>query len=281
MHLNRFWSSVWTVAGFLLLLTLLQMVADQVVTLFGLLELAGPPATRWALAVSHAVVPIAAALTYVDWRWGWKADNAGLRTAPGAVFWLLPGLAGGLALAGAAFLLDGGWGSAPQFSLSQGPLLPLLMSAAIFGVEFILRGIVISRFEQDLSGRDVLVLALAAPVAWVILAALFGLGWPAPQIRAQFHGLGGLTFSVLQSLIFLQTQSVWLVAGVHIGLYLGRSVLGLAYSQGALFLVAAVPAGVLLWRELTRMRTIRPAGPRPGRRRVIYGKTIRGPWGPH
>jgi len=281
MHLNRFWSSVWTVAGFLLLITLLQMIADEIVLLFGLLEALAPSAAQWALRVSHAVVPILAALTYIDWRWGWKADNAGLRNTAAARFWLLPGLAGGLALAGVAFLLDG-WGSVPQLNLAAGPLVQAaLVSLALFGVELILRGIVISRFQQDLSDRDVLILALAVPVVWVVVAGAFGLGWPLPQIRADFAGLAGLAFSVLLSLLFLQTQSVWLVAGVHIGLYLGRSVLGLAYSQGGLFLVAAIPAAVLLWLELNRMRTIRPAGPRQGKRRVVYGKTIRGPWGPH
>ncbi|MBY6275883.1 hypothetical protein [Symbiobacterium thermophilum] len=281
MHLNRFWSSVWTVAGFLLLITLLQMIADQVVTLFGLLGSVAPSAARWAVAASHAVVPIAASLTYIDWRWGWKADNAGLRPTFAARFWFLPGLAGGLALAGLAFLL-GGWGRMPQLNLGVESLVQAaLTSAALFGVELILRGIAISRFEQDLSGRDVLLLALVTPVAWVVLTALFGLGWPAPQIRAQFGGLAGLTFSALQSLLFLQTQSVWLVAGVHIGLYLGRNVLGLDYGQAGLLLVTAVPAALLLWRELNRMRTIRPAGPRPGKRRVVYGKTVRGPWGPH
>lgn len=281
MHLNRFWSSVWTAAGFLLLITLVQMIADQVVTLFDLLTFQAPSAAQWATRVSHAVVPILAARTYIDWRWGWKADNAGLRGTPGAVFWLLPGLAGGLALAGVAFLLDG-WGRVPQLNLAAGPLLQAALTAvALFGVEFILRGVVISRFQHDLSGRDVLILALAAPVVWVVLAASFGFGWPAQPLRAQFGGLAGIAFSALLSLLFLQTRSVWLVAGVHIGLYLGRTVLGLAYTQAALFLVAAVPAGVLLWLELNRLRTVRPAGPRQGKRRTVYGKTIRGPWGPH
>lgn len=277
---NRFWSSVWTVGGFLLLITLLQMLADTIVTLFGLLDLA-PAARQWALGISHAVVPIIGALTYVNWRWGWKSDNAGLRLTPAAGFWLLPGLAGGLALAGVAFLI-GGWGRAPELNLAAAPLLrAVLMSAALFGVELALRGIAISRFQQDLSGRDVLILALAAPVVWVVLTAMFGLGWPDPAIRAHFGGLAGLAFSVLLSLLFLQTQSVWLVAGVHIGLYLGRTVLGLTYSQLGLLVVSAVPAAVLLWLELNRMRTIRPSGPGRGRRRVVYGKTVRGPWGPH
>ena len=49
----------------------------------------------------------------------------------------------------------------------------------------------------------------------------------------------------------------------------------------ALELALGLALALLLWRELNRMRTIRPAGPRPGKRRVVYGKTVRGPWGPH
>ena len=281
MPMSRFWSSVWTVVGFLLLLAFLQSLADRVVTLFDLLPMVAPGAARWALAVSHAVVPIWGALTYVDWRWGWKPDNAGMRQTAAARFWLLPGLGGGLVLAGLGFLI-GGWGRVPQPDLAPETLIQAALAAvALFGTELIFRGILSSRFAQDLTDREVLILTLAGPVVWgvfaPVLGQMFGLTIPHPAI----DGLGSLALSLLLSLLFLQTQSVWLVAGAHIGLDLGRRLLGLAYSDGALFLVAAVPAAVLLWLELDRMRRIRRPGPRGGRRRVVYGKTVRGPWGPH
>mgnify|MGYP000983950710 FL=1 len=282
MPMSRFWSSVWTVAGFLLLLSLLQGLADRVVLLFGLLPWVVPGVATWVVGVSHAVVPIWGALTYVDWRWGWKSDNAGLRTTPAAWFWLLPGLAGGLALAGVGFLVSA-WGRTPQPILAPEPLLQAALAAvALFGVELIFRGILISRFEQDLSDQEVLILALAAPVVWGLIAPLlqemFMLGTVYPAIS----GPGTLALSVLLSLLFLQTQSVWLVGGVHIGLDLGRRLLGLTYSESALFLACAVPVAVLLWMELSRTRRIRRPGPWGGsRKRVVYGKTIRGPWGMH
>lgn len=281
MPVSRFWSSVWTVVGFLLLLAFLQGLADRIVTLFDLLPLVAPSAARWAVSLSHAVVPIWGAVTYMDWRWGWKPDNAGLRQTAAARFWLLPGLAGGLALAGAGFLIAG-WGRMPQPDLAPEPLLQAALAAvALFGTELIFRGVLASRFAQDLAGKDVLLLTLAGPVVWgvfaPVLGQMFGLSIPHPGIE----GMGALAFSLLLSLLFLQTQSVWLVAGAHIGLDLGRRLLGLAYSDGALFLVSAVPAAVLLWLELERMRNIRRPGPRGGGKRVVYGKTVRGPWGPH
>ncbi|MBP2016977.1 hypothetical protein J2Z79_000351 [Symbiobacterium terraclitae] len=281
MPVSRFWSSVWTVVGFLLLLAFLQGLADRVAILFGLLPWVAPGVAQWALAVSRAVVPIWGALTYVDWRWGWKSDNAGLRQTPAARFWLLPGLAGGLALAGAGFLIAN-WGRVPQPDLAPVPLLQAALAAvALFGTELIFRGILASRFAQDLSGREALLLTLAGPVVWGVFAPVIGQMFLVDIPHPSIDGLGAVALSLLLSLLFLQTQSAWLVAGVHIGLDLGRRLLGLAFSDAALFLVSAVPAAVLFWLEYERIRRIRRPGPRGGPRRVVYGKTVRGPWGQH
>jgi len=283
--MNRFWSSFWTVAGCLFLLTLVQGLADRVVTLFRLVHYVLPAAEGGLLALSRAVVPIWAALTFIDWRWGWKPDNAGLRNTPAAGFWLLPGLAGGLAVAAVSFLLSG-FGRLPQPDLSvETAIWSAVGAVGAFATELVFRGVVISRFEQDLSGRDLLIQALVTPLAWAVAGALLlpmlGIDpYPSPEI----WGLGTAALSVLLSLLFLQTQSVWLVGGVRVGLGLGASLLGLTYGDTALLLVAGVPAAVLLWMELDRMRRIHrpgPRGPRGGRKRVVYGKTVRGPWGPH
>lgn len=279
---SRLWSAFWTVAGCLFLLSALQFLVNQVFTLFGLVESAAPTAGVWLLRLSHAIVPIWAALAFVDWRWGWKADNAGLRNTPAARFWALPGLAGGIAAAGLCYLLMG-TGRLPQLNLQPIPLLTLAMGlVGAFATELIFRGVVISRFEQDLNGREMLLLALGMPLIWALASPLLQQYFGLPgSLSPAIGGLGSAALSLLLSLIFLQTHSVWLVAGIRIGLLLGGGLLGLASSETTLLLVAGVPAAVLLFIELSGMRRIRRPGPRGGAKRVIYGKTVKGPWGPH
>lgn len=282
MPRSRLWSSFWTVAGCLFLLTALQFLADQVVTLFGIVDLAVPGATGYIVALGRAAVPIWAALTFVDWRWGWKPDNAGLRNTAAARFWALPGLAGGVVLAGVSYLLTSA-GRMPQLNLEPAALVTLAISlVAAFGIELLFRGVVTSRFEQDLSGQEMLLLALGMPLIWALAGLLIEdyLGMP-PYPSPEIQGLGTAALSLLLSLVFLQTHSVWLVAGIRMGLLAGGGLLGLTYTEPTLLVVAGIPAAVLLFIELSGMRRIRRPGPRGGTRRAGYGKTVRGPWGPH
>lgn len=295
--MSRFWSSFWTVAGFLFLLGLLQMIVDQVVTVFGLI---GGTAGTFLRLLSAAVVPIWGALTFVDWRWGWKPDNAGVRTTPAAILWLLPGLAAG-ALAGvlAHFLTGvlGGQAARPELALSP-TLLTLVAIGAVgaFTTELVFRGVVASRFQHDLGGRDLLILATVMPLAWKLIQVVVGgVFFINPQPDAAISGLGTLALSVFLTLLFLRTDSVWLSAGIRAGLgaVIPLPVLGLSggpaqnlsllrwgASDVSLLIVFGVPALILLLMEINRLNTFRrPPVRRP--QRPAFGKTIRGPWGPH
>lgn len=274
MPMSRFWSSFWTVAGFLFLIGLFQMIADIILTGFGLLP------KDWQvpmLLVSQAVVPIFATLTYVDWRWGWKADNAGLRRTGAAAFWLLPGLLVGLLAGGLVLLISGGLTDGLKLSLSQGGLFTAVFFAiGAFSTELIFRGVVVSRLQSDLSGWELLIAAVGMPIAWTFAQMVLGLG-----IGAGIYGLGGAVFSAFLTLLFLRTDSVWLSAGIRAGLLLLLLLLNRGLSDAALLLVFAVPTAILLWLEIDKQRTIRRPGPRKGPQRVVFGKTVRGPWGPH
>lgn len=303
--MSRFWSAFWRVAGFLFLIGWLQRLAEIVLTLFTALDLFAPQVSRWIHLLSWAVVPIMSSLTFVDWRWGWKPDNAGLRTTFPAVFWLFPGLLAGALAAGLAHLVNGALGggglSLTPPSLSVSTLVVAVVGlVVIFGSELIYRGIVISRLQSDLSGRDLLLLAVGMPLVWVVAQQVIGriiLINPIPPTG--ITGLGAAALSVFLSLLFLRTDSVWLGAGVRAGAwltsllagfrigdvlgldprYLGTRVLG---DQTGLLLVFGIPAAILLFLEISKLGQIRrPGGPRGGSKRGVYGKTVRGPWGPH
>lgn len=298
MPMNRFWSSFWTVAGFLFLLGWLQGLADMVLGLFGLVELVSGLAAGWILLISAAVVPVWGALTFIDWRWGWKPDNAGLRTNFPAVFWLFPGLLAGAVAAGLAHLINGGGQmAAPGLSFSMILLLAVL-TVQIFASELVYRGAVISRLQSDLSGRDLLILVIGFPFAWTLIQMVIGrILWISPVPATGISGMGTAALSVFLSLLFLRTNSVWLAAGVRVGLMLTAALMGLNAGDVAaglrggsgiaarggdtgLLLLFGIPAAILLWQEISRMRRVRRPGPRGGQK-VVYGKTVRGPWGPH
>lgn len=274
MPMNRFWSAIWTVAGFLFLIGLFQMIADTILTGFGLLP------GIWQvllILISQAVVPIFSSLTFIDWRWGWKADNAGLRRTGAALFWSLPGLLVGLLAAGVALLISGGLTGGISLALSgNGLLMAALGVVGAFTTELIFRGIVVSRFQGDLSGRDLLIAAVATPIAWTVIQRIFGFG-----LGTGIAGLGTAVLSACLTLLFLRTDSVWLSAGIRAGLVLLPLLLNRALTENALLLVFAVPTAILLWLEIDKQRTIRRPGPRKGPQRVVFGKTVRGPWGPH
>lgn len=297
MPLSRFWSSFWTVAGFLFLLGLLQILVDQVLTLFGLV---GGRVASFLLLLSGVVVPAWGALTYADWRWGWKPDNAGLRTGTRDILWLAPGLAAG-ALAGVlAHLLTGfleGGAVRPALDLTPSVVaLAAIGAAGAFTTELVFRGVVASRFQHDLSGRDVLILATAMPLVWELVQVAFrGVFFISPQPDPAIAGLGTLALSVFLTLLFLRTDSVWLTAGIRAGLgaVIPLPVLGLSGGPGlnlsllrweaseiSLLIVFGIPALTLLLLDINRLNMFRRPQARRARR-PTFGKTIRGPWGPH
>jgi membrane protease YdiL (CAAX protease family) len=291
MPMNRFWSSFWTVAGFLLLLGWLQRLVDTVVTLFGILDKISTQASSLVLFLSWAVVPAWGALKFVDWRWGWKPDNAGLRTTPAAAFWLIPGLlAGGLAVA--LVYLIGGGSISPSLgrfpSVADAVVILALVAAGAFASEVVYRGVLISRFQQDLSGMQMLLLAIGMPFVWTFAQHAIGrVLFINPVPSTGILGLGTAVMSVFLSLLFLRTDSVWLTAGMRIPVALmGTGIMGEIrppmVDQG-LLIVFGIPAVILLLMELDKMGTFRRpgGGPRRGPQRVVHGKTVRGPWGPH
>lgn len=287
--MSRFWSTFWTVLGCLLLVGWVAGITGEVVGLFGLLSHVAPTVSLWLALINLAVVPIWAALTFIDWRWGWTTDNAGLRLTPAAVFWLLPGLlAGGLAAAFARLITGGPLGLAP---LSAELLaLVLLVAVQIFGAELIYRGVAISRLQYDLAGRDLLILAIGIPFVWTLAQqVIVRLIFISPVPGTGIAGLGTAAVSVFLSLLFLRTDSVWLAAGVRMGLVITAALLGvgrvedLRVLEQGLLIVFGIPAVILLLLEINKFGNLRrPDGPRGGgRQRVVYGKTVRGPWGPH
>lgn len=289
MPMGRFWSTFWTVLGCLLLVGWVSGITGEVVVLFGLLSYAAPTIALWLSLINVAVVPIWAALTFIDWRWGWRPDNAGLRLTPAAAFWLVPGLlAGGLAAVIARLITGGPLGLAPLSA--ELLVMLLLMAVQLFGAELIYRGLVISRLQYDLAGRDLLIMAIGIPFVWTLAQQmLVRLIFISPVPGTGITGLGTAAVSVFLSLLFLRTDSVWLAAGVRMGLVIVAGLLGLgrvgnlqSLDQG-LLIVFGIPAVLFLLLEIAKLNNLRrPGGPRGGgRQRTTYGKTVRGPWGPH
>jgi|GEM_PF-1388686 len=284
MPLNRFWSSVWSVAGFLLVVGWLQYLFSILLSLFGVLPYFAPALSELIREIGAGILPIWSALTFIDWKWGWKGDNAGFRTRFAAVFWYLPGLLGGGLAAALVWFLTGGLGAAdlaisPDLLLWSG--ITLLQ---IFVTELVYRGVVTSRFQYDLSGWQRLAAAALVPPVWMVIQRVGFLAtkWPETYIS----GIGTAALSVFLTLLFLRLDSVWLSAGLHGGLRLGLLLpLGTQLSpaiEQSLFLLFAPLAAILLFVELQKKGPSRPTGgQRRGPQRVVFGKTVRGPWGPH
>lgn len=289
--MSRFWSSFWTVSGFLLLIGWLLSLAESVFTLFSLLDFVLPQVAWWIHLICWGVVPLLGSLKFIDWRWGWKPDNAGLRQTPAAAFWLLPGLAAGVVAVVLSSLIGGqslptGW---LELSL-RGWLIALLWALVVFSSEVVFRGVVISRFQQDLAGRDRLIMALAMPLIWTFAQAILrGAIYVNPNPPTGVISLGTAAMSVFLSLLFLRTDSVWLTAGIRIPVAL----LGAEFapiidqanwiSDQGLLIVFGLPAVILLVLEIMKLNNVRRpgGGQRRGPQRTIHGNTIRGPWGPH
>ncbi len=280
MYMNRFWSSVWGVALFLMAVGLLQYVVYRIAVLFGLLAAVAP--LMWKVVA--AVVPLVGALTYIDWRWAWKPEHVGLVRTRSAALWLVPGLFFGalaalLAYALSAFL-SGSLLTVPGISsLSVGALLGVAGTMVIaFNTELIFRGVVISRYQADLSHRELLLAATLTPFGWMLVQALFGFGAPPTGIDSLYMA----AMSVFLSLLFLRTDSVWLSAGLHAGMVGTAGLLNLRITEAGGLAVWGTAAAILLALDWIRYQGM----PRPlqrGRtgRRTVRGRTIRGPWGPH
>jgi hypothetical protein len=101
--------------------------------------------------------------------------------------------------------------------------------------------------------------------------------------------LGTAAMSVCLSLLFLRTDSVWLTAGIRMGVHLLSFGLGSSLpprtfpADAGLAIVFGVPAVIMLLLEINKLQSFRRpgGGSRRGPQRVVYGRTVRGPWGPH
>lgn len=286
LQLNRFWSSVWSVFVYLVSVGLLTEIVQRVATLFGLLNFGGVFATLFTTLVA-ALTAIAGTLAYLDWRWNWKPEHIGMPRTAGAAGWVAAGVGlGALAglLAYVAGSLAAGSGipaiNIPNVQSLDFVELPVLI-LALFAAEMVFRGAVISRYQADLSQREVLLMAIVTPLAWPIVQRILGqfilpLGGPSPALG----GAWAIAESVVLSLLFLRTDSVWLSAGLRSGVLV---VAGLfpAHELGHLLLWGSVAAVLLAMELIKQQRAPRRVQPGGGSYRTTRGRTLRGPWGPH
>jgi membrane protease YdiL (CAAX protease family) len=283
MQLNRFWSSVWSVASFLFGVGLLQYILNMVATLFGLLPQGPAMLIRMLVAV---VVPIVGALTYVNWRWNWKPEHIGLPRTGTAVWHTLLGLLLGAAAAVLSAVVAGllsGRGltlSLPTLPTSTMALFLLIFSIPMaFTIELIFRGAVISRYQADLGGWEVLLAAALTPFGWLIIQRFFGFNGPPVGLETP----GSMAMSVFLALLFVRTDSVWLSAGLRAGMTALAALLVSQSGGNGELVVWGVAAAVLLILEWLRQERM-PKRVQPNRgyqRGHNRGRTVRGPWGPH
>lgn len=275
MPVNRFWSSIWSVAGYLFGIGLLQYILVQVATLFGLMPaIAAEPV---ALVVGLAA-PVVGTMYYIDWRWSWKGEHIGLSRDPATAAgkWLL-GLAGGVAVALLAHVVSGLLTtgaftvSTPAFAAGVNPLVLAGVLLPYFVVELVFRGAAISRLQADLSPREVLIAAPLIPLLWFLINALFRSGTLPMGIESN----ADLAATLFVALLFLRTDSVWLSAGLRMGFVAAIALLSLRVTDQGGLVVWGVGALVLLALELSKLQ-------RMPKRVTQRGRTTRGPWsGPH
>jgi len=282
MPVNRFWASIGSAALFLLAIGLLNYLVLSIVTLFGLMP------ARLALPIGHIVgivVPVVGTLVFVNWRWSWSADYIGLSRNQASAVWVLIGTVIGAAAGLMAVFLTrwmGGQGLAVgigDVGLSLVPLLFVLLTS--FVVELVYRGVLISRFQADLSPREVLIAATLAPFAWMMIQQFFGFGHPQTQITNLWTG----AMSVALALIYIRYGSIWLTTGLRFGTVGSIFMLGTTSRlvEGGGLLVWGTAAAVLLALEWRRIQDppqrVQPSKGNRGLR--TSGRTVRGPWGPH
>ena len=280
MYLNRFWASVFGVAGYLFGIGLLMYIANIIGTFFGLLE--KNALVTLILDLVLPVLAIAATRTYLDWKWGWKPANVGMALGSTSLVWTVIGLGAGALAAGLAHLLSAaltGGGYAVAFAGLGWPgliaLVRLLLVA--FMVEMGFRGVAVSRYQTELPYKEMLLAAVLTPFAWGIVSRFFGFDFP-----AGIDSMWAAAMSVFLTLLFLRTDSVWLTFGLRAGMLLAIALLGLQVTQTAGLLVWGTGAVILAFLEWQKLQG-RPRRPSPGKGpgRANRSRTIRGPWGPH
>lgn len=280
MPVSRFWSSVWTVVLVLFALSLLSFILSEVSTLFGLL-----PVPLLA-TVAVIVGTTAGALTYIDWRWGWQPENIGLTRRPEAALWTLVGVGVGAGAGLLSILLTQVFeGRGFTLGLVAGLNLPwlslLVLAGTAFMVELVFRGVVVSRFQSDLSHKEMLLAATLFPFGWHLIQQLLrGWGLFGPQITAGWAG----AMSVALALLFIRFDSVWLSAGLRFGMLAVLQVLAVNQRQietGGLIVWGGAAAVLLALEWFKHQGLPRRVQPNRGPRVMRTGRTIRGPWGPH
>jgi membrane protease YdiL (CAAX protease family) len=139
-----------------------------------------------------------------------------------------------------------------------------------FATEMIFRGAAISRYQADLTRREVLLAATLTPFGWLMVQRLLSVNGPPSGMNSPTE----MAMSVFLALLFLRTDSVWLSAGLRAGALVLAVVLPAA---------AAGPGGPVLWGSaaaiLLALEWFRQE--RMPRRVQSNRRTIRGPWGPH
>lgn len=276
MPVNRFWSSIWSVAAYFFGIGLLQYILVQVATLFGLLPAVA--AVPIALVVG-LVAPVVGTMYYIDWRWSWKAEHIGLSRNPAtaAGMWLL-GLAGGVVAALLAHVVSesltaGAFTvSTPAFASSINPLILAGALLPYFVVELVFRGAAISRLQADLSQREVLIAAPLVPLLWFLITSLFRSG----ALPMGIESTSDMAATLFVALLFLRTDSVWFSAGLRMGFVAAIALLLLRVTDQGGMVVWGIGALVLLAMELSKLQRM------PRRMTPQRGRTTRGPWnGPH
>lgn len=280
MQVNRFWGSVWSVVAYLFAVALLVYVVQSVATLFGLLPAAW---SRPIIEIVGVVVPIAGTITYLDWRWNWRLEHVGLALRFDSAIWSLAGLGLGAVAALLSFLLTRllpGGEALPGLQVAAFPVWTLIQQLFLaFIVELAFRGAVISRYQADLTPREVLIAATLTPFGWQILQSFFRLG----DVPVGINTVWMAVMSVALALLFLRTDSVWLSTGLRFGMIATLMITGVGQAQiqtGGLLLWGTVAAILLVleWNKLQSLpRRIEPRG----QHRWGRGRTVRGPWGPH
>lgn len=274
MPVNRFWSSVGTVLGYLIGVGLLTHIMVQIATLFGFL----PRSTQVLVgAVASIIVPVVGTMYYIDWRWGWKWEHIGLGRSPGpaAGKWLLGAAAGAAGafvahIASATIAAGAFTFTLPTVSLISNPFQLAVGLLTLFVAELVFRGAATSRLQADLTPRDVLIAAPLIPVAWFLLTFIFGYGY-LPFGYQHNYDLAAILFVTL---LFLRTDSVWLSAGLRMGFFGAISLTTLSVTDEGGILVWGLGALILVAMEWSRQQ-------RMPKRTTQRGRTTRGPWGPH
>lgn len=280
MYVNRFWSSVISVVGYLFGIGLLLYVMLSVFTFFGLLT-GGLVRTLVTLVLAVAV-PIVGTRYYIDWKWNWQFEHIGVNRFPSAGVWLIMGLILGFVAALAAYLisalLSGGGIPLAVPQLRPFSLLDVVMALMLsFIIELVFRGAVISRYQADLPHKELVLAALLTPFAWMMINQFFGLSGPRTGIDSTWTA----AMSVFLTLLFLRLDSVWLTAGLRGGMMGATALLTLRVSETGGLAIWGTAALVLLIQEWMKLQgqpqRMRPRRSPPPKR----GRTIRGPWGPH